>query len=66
MAEPAATDAPRLPLSPGLKPVQQLDRTLCEIAQRYGDSRRDWVMQEMEYPVPGTAMQVSRAPGLAC
>jgi len=39
-----------LPLVAALKPVQQLDRTLCEIADRYGNARRDWVMQEMEYP----------------
>lgn len=41
-----------LPLSATLKPVQQLDRTLCEIGERYGASRRDWVMLEMEYPGP--------------
>lgn len=50
MAQPAADGSARLPLSSALKPVQQLDRTLCEIAERYGASRRDWVMQEMEYP----------------
>jgi len=42
--------ARRLPLSATLKPVPQLDRTLCEIAGRHGDVRRDWVMLEMEYP----------------
>lgn len=45
--------SPRLPLSPAVKPVQQLERTLCEIADRCGDARRDWVMQEMEYPRSG-------------
>jgi putative intracellular protease/amidase len=39
----------RLPLTPALKPVQQLDRTLCEIGERYGDARREWVMTELEY-----------------
>lgn len=51
----AAGDGPRLPLAASLKPVQQLDRTLCEIAARHGGARRDWVMQEMEYPGQGTA-----------
>ncbi len=41
--------APRLPLVPAMKPLQQLDRTLCEIGQRFGASRREWVMLEMEY-----------------
>ena len=49
VTQPAAERTPRLPLAPELKPVQQLDRTLCEIAERYGASRRDWVMLEMEY-----------------
>ena len=50
IAQPAPADTPRLPLAPTLKPVQQLDRTLCEIAERYGAARREWVMLEMEYP----------------
>ena len=54
VAQPAAERTPRLPLAPALKPVQQLDRTLCEIAERYGAARRDWVMLEMEYPGTGT------------
>jgi hypothetical protein len=29
-------------------PAQQLDRTLCEIGQRFGAARRDWVMMELE------------------
>jgi hypothetical protein len=49
-AQPAAERTPRLPLVPSLKPVQQLDRTLCEIGERFGASRREWVMLEMEYP----------------
>nr|WP_242630888.1 DJ-1/PfpI family protein [Variovorax paradoxus] len=52
MARPAADSPPPLPLSATLKPVQQLDRTLCEIGERYGASRRSWVMLEMEYPGP--------------
>jgi len=55
MAQPAGDGAPHLPLSAALKPVQQLDRTLCEISERYGASRRDWVMLEMEYPGPVAA-----------
>jgi transcriptional regulator GlxA family with amidase domain len=55
LAQPAAGDKPQLPLTPGLRPVQQLDRTLCEIGERFGAARRDWVMQEMEYPGTATA-----------
>ena len=55
VAQPAAESMPRVPLAPALKPVQQLDRTLCEITERYGVSQRDWVMQEMEYPGPAPA-----------
>jgi putative intracellular protease/amidase len=54
VAQPAREASRPLPLSSSLKPVQQLDRTLCEIAARHGDARRDWVMQEMEYPGPVT------------
>ncbi len=53
-AQPVAEERAQLPLSASLKPVQQLDRTLCEIAARYGPGRRDWVMQEMEYPSAST------------
>ena len=53
MARPATEPLPSVPLAAAAKPVQQLDRTLCEIARRYGDARREWVMQEMEYPDPG-------------
>lgn len=45
-------ESPRLPLAEGLKPVPQLDRTLCEIAARQGDARRDRVLLEMEYAGP--------------
>lgn len=41
---------PRLPLAPALKPAQQLDRTLCDIAARFGRPRSEWVMAELEYP----------------
>jgi putative intracellular protease/amidase len=50
VAQSADDDTPRLPLSPSLTPVQQLDRTLCEIDERFGASRRDIAMLEMEYP----------------
>jgi transcriptional regulator GlxA family with amidase domain len=43
-------DLPRLPLAPAVEPVVQLDRSLCEIGERFGTARRNWVMQEMEYP----------------
>jgi hypothetical protein len=53
MAQPSSSGkAPPLPLSATLKPVQQLDRTLCEIGARHGMARRNWVMLEMEYPGP--------------
>lgn len=54
-AQPVSGTAPRLPLAPELPPVRQLDRTLCEIAERFGAERRDWVMQELEYPGPAAA-----------
>ena len=50
VAGPATREAQPLLLVAALKPVQQLDRTLCEIAARFGNAWRDWVMQEMEYP----------------
>jgi hypothetical protein len=50
VAQPATEGTPRLPLAPELKSAQQLDRTLCEIEQRFGASRREWVMIELEYP----------------
>ncbi|HEY0879848.1 MAG TPA: DJ-1/PfpI family protein [Zeimonas sp.] len=55
LAQPAAEDGPRMPLATALAPVQQLDRTLCEIEQRFGESQREWVMLEMEYAGSGAA-----------
>lgn len=52
-AAPASPESRRVPLDPSLKPAQQLDRTLCEIAERFGDARRAWVMTELEYPDSG-------------
>ena len=49
-ARPAAEGAPRLPLKPELKPVQQLEQTLHEIAAWFGPARSEWVMTELEYP----------------
>ncbi len=49
VAQPAPEATPRVPLAPELKPVQQLDRTLCEIGERFGVARREWVMMELEY-----------------
>ncbi|HEY5761427.1 MAG TPA: DJ-1/PfpI family protein [Steroidobacter sp.] len=50
LPDAAADDAAALPLTPSLKPMEQLDRTLCEIGSRFGDARREWVMMELEYP----------------
>lgn len=60
VAGPVAEGTPRLPLAPGLKSMQQLERTLCEINERYGPSRREWVMMELEYP--GAADCAQQAP----
>ncbi len=49
LAQPADKKLPRLPIYAGLTPMEQLDRALGQIAERYGPKRRDWVMQEMEY-----------------
>ena len=49
-AGPAPADGRRLPLAAAGKPMQQLDRTLCEIDRRFGSSRREWVAMELEYP----------------
>ena len=40
----------RVPLAAGLKPVQQLDHTLCAMTSRFGEARSEWVMMELEYP----------------
>lgn len=49
-ASPLPADRPRVPLAGALKPVAQLDRTLCEIDERFGAARREWVAMELEYP----------------
>ena len=49
LARPAAEGTARLWLTSGLKPMQQLDRTLSEIADRFGAARSEWVMMELEY-----------------
>lgn len=58
-AQPADPGTPRVALSPSLKPVQQLDRTLCEIAERFGAMPRERVMIELEYP--GTTLSCDRS-----
>lgn len=50
LPDSAPADAPTLPLTPGLKPMEQLDRTLCEIGTHFGEARREWVSIELEYP----------------
>lgn len=50
LPESVGADASPLPLTPDLKPMEQLHRTLCEIGSRFGDARREWVMMELEYP----------------
>jgi transcriptional regulator GlxA family with amidase domain len=50
VARPTEQQMPRMPLEPSLKSVQQLDRTLCDIAERFGDARQDRVRMELEYP----------------
>lgn len=49
-ARPLQAAMARVPLAAELKPVRQLDRTLCDIAHRFGPLRRDRVEQELEYP----------------
>jgi hypothetical protein len=50
IAKPAPADTPRLPVTPALKPVEQLRQTLKEIEARFGAARREWVAVELEYP----------------
>jgi putative intracellular protease/amidase len=50
LANPAPADTPLLPLTPALKPVEQLGQTLKEIEARFGAARREWVAVELEYP----------------
>lgn len=45
----AEADAPALPLQADLKPMEQLHRTLCEIKDRFGEARQEWVRMELEY-----------------
>ena len=53
---PAAEGAaPRLTLTAALKPVQQLDRTLCEIFRHFGAVSRERVMMELEYDAAANA-----------
>lgn len=56
---PVDADLPRLPLTAGLKPVQQFRRTLCEIGVRYGEARLAWVKMELEY---GEALDCAGTP----
>lgn len=49
VAERSSLDRPRLPLTTTLKPLQQLDATLCQIQERFGVSRREWIVLELEY-----------------
>ena len=54
VAERSNRERPRLPLTT-MKPLQQLDATLCQIQERFGASRREWVVLEMEYSgAPGS------------
>jgi transcriptional regulator GlxA family with amidase domain len=50
VAQPMEQQMPRVPLEPSLRSVQQLDRTLCDIAERFGEARQDRVRMELEYP----------------
>jgi putative intracellular protease/amidase len=50
VAQPAEQQMPRVPLELSLKSIQQLDRTLCDIAERFGEPRQDRVRMELEYP----------------
>jgi transcriptional regulator GlxA family with amidase domain len=49
VTERSGLERPRLPLTTAMKPLQQLDATLCQIQERFGVSRREWVVLEMEY-----------------
>jgi putative intracellular protease/amidase len=50
IARPKEQQMPRVPIESSLKSMQQLDRTLCDIARRFGDARQDRVRMELEYP----------------
>jgi hypothetical protein len=53
VTQPRPAGTQTMPLAAGVKPLQQLDRTLCEIGERFGAARREWVMMELEYPDAG-------------
>lgn len=40
----------RMPLATAVQPVRQLDRTLCEIGERFGAAASERVRMELEYP----------------
>ena len=63
VAKPAAEGTPRLPLTTGLKPVEQLDRTLREIAERFGAARSEWVMMELEYAGASSGVTIDQPQG---
>jgi hypothetical protein len=63
MAGPAAEGTPRLPVKPGLKPVQQLEQTLREIADRFGTARSEWVMIELEYAGAVSGVTIDQSQG---
>ena len=63
VAQPASEGTPRLPFTPGPKPVQQLDQTLREIAERFGAARSEWVMIELEYVGAGGGVAVDGLEG---
>jgi putative intracellular protease/amidase len=50
VAQPTEQQMPRVPIEPSLRSVQQLDRTLCDIVERFGEARQDRVRMELEYP----------------
>lgn len=63
LTQAADASQARLLLAEGVKPVQQLDRTLCEIAERFGVARAEWVRMELEYPgLPACAGVAPSAP----
>ena len=63
VAQPASEGTPRLPLTPGLKPVQQLEQTLREIAERFGAARSEWVILELEYTGATGSVTIERSQG---
>jgi putative intracellular protease/amidase len=63
VAQPATESTARLPLTSGLKPVTQLDRTLREIVDRFGAARCEWVMMELEYAGASSGVTINRPQG---